>query len=101
MTAENNPVPVWKEITYPLIFPIGDLKTLTFREPNGEVLEIIDELGIEEGKAPSVRQTIAIISALSGEPIEAIRKLNQRDIEGAANASVPLLGGETGTSGSA
>jgi len=99
MTAENNALPVWKEIKFPLLFPVDDLKELTFREPNGEVLEIIDDLGIEEGKAPTIRQTIAIISALSSVPIEVIRKLNQRDIEGAANASVPLLGGEAGTNG--
>lgn len=101
MTAENNALPVWKEIKFPLTFPVGDLKELVFSEPNGEVLEAIDELGMEEGKNPSIRQTIGLISALSGIPRETILKLNQRDILGAANACAPLVGGEAVTNGSA
>lgn len=98
---DNANLPAWATVTYPLIFPVGDLTTLKFREPTGEVLEVIDELGIEEGRTPSVRQTIDLISALSGVPVETIRKLNQRDIKGAANALVPLVGEEPETSGSA
>ncbi len=100
MSAETNVLPVWAEIKHPLIFPVGDLKELTFREPNGEALEAIEDLGVEDGKAPTVRQTIGIISALSGVPVETIRKFNQRDIEGAANACVPLLGAEPAKPGS-
>ncbi|EPE98441.1 phage tail assembly protein [Rhizobium grahamii] len=97
---DSSSLPAWATITYPLIFPVGDLTTLTFSEPNGEALEAIDELGIEEGKTPSVRQTMGLISALSGVPVETIRKFNQRDIKGAANALVPLVTGEPETSAS-
>lgn len=94
MTAETNDLPVWKEQTYTLIFPIGDMKTLTFREPNGEALEAMEDLAIPEGAKPTIKQTIAIISILSGVDTATIKKFNQRDILGAGEAMVPLLSEE-------
>lgn len=100
MNAETNSAPaaeadalVWKTVTYPLLFPVGDVKELIFREPNGEELEAIDELGLQEGVDPNIRQVNQIIRILSGQSIDIVRKMNKRDIEGASKAMVPLLEG--------
>ncbi|TBG03774.1 hypothetical protein [Rhizobium leguminosarum] len=90
---ENDDLPKWAESKFGLTFPVGDLKELAFVEPNGEALEAIEGVGLEEGKNPTIKQTIAIISILSTQPIDVIRKMNQRDIKGAAEAMVPLLEG--------
>ena len=38
-------------------------------------------------------QVLALISILSGAPIEAVRKMNARDIKAAAETFAPLLEG--------
>lgn len=88
-------MPVWKTVAYTLLFPVGEVKELTFVEPDGEKLEAIDGLGLpeEEGKNPTIKQVNAMISILSGQPIEVIRKMNNRDIKAASEAMVPLLDG--------
>ncbi|TBB53791.1 phage tail assembly protein [Rhizobium ruizarguesonis] len=89
-TADAAP---WKTIVYPLTFPVGDLTALTFREPDGETLEAIEDIGLEDGKAPKIKQINALVSILSGVPIEAVRKMHQSDIKAASEAMVPLLDG--------
>jgi hypothetical protein len=91
---ENANMPAWAEIKLSLTFPIDGFDSLTFREPNGEALEAIENLGIEPGSAPTIGQTMGIISALSGLHIDDIRKLNHRDIKAASEVMVPLLSGE-------
>lgn len=106
MNAETNSAVAWGEARYPLLFPVpvdggAQISELVFREPDGEALEAIDELGIKEGpnEQPSIKQINMLISILSGQPIEIVRKMNKRDIEGASKAFAPLLAEDGETSG--
>lgn len=88
----------WGTVTYPLIHPIpvdGGLKLMeiVFSEPNGEALEAIDELGMDEGKSPTIKQTLGLIRALSGQPKAITDKMHALDIKGASEAVGPLLQG--------
>ena len=66
---------IWREIVYPLKYPLPALEAggapvtaITMREPDVEVLERIEEIGLVADKAPTIKQTREIISALSGIP---------------------------------
>jgi hypothetical protein len=90
--------PVWGEQTYTLLFPIplddGNTVTkLVFREPNGEALEAIDELGVVEGKKPTVRQALGMVRALANVPKVVTDRMHQMDITRAMEAVGPLLDG--------
>lgn len=106
MNAETNSAVAWGEARYTLLFPIpveggAQISELVFREPDGEALEAIDELGIKEGpdEKPTMKQINALLSIMSGQPIEIIRKMNKRDIMGASEKFAPLLEDEGETSG--
>lgn len=91
----------WRETTFPLKHPIpqgGDkppIDKVTLREPDGGALEQIDNLGLEEGKPMKVGQINGIIAALSGLPIDTVRKFHQVDIRDLGEAAAPLLEPET------
>jgi hypothetical protein len=98
MNAETDKPDVWAETTYFLLFPVtvegaDKVASLTFSEPNGEQLEAIDDIGLEEGANPKIGQIMTMISIMSGTPIETVRKMHAKDIKGAAEAFSPLLEG--------
>lgn len=91
----------WGETTIPLKFPVDQgeapkIEKVTLREPDGEALEKIDALGLEPGKPMRVAQINGIIAALSGLPIETVRKLHRNDIRDLGEAAAPLLEAEAG-----
>lgn len=93
--AEAKP-PVWAETSYPLLFPIAleggvELRRLLFREPNGEVLEAIEELGLTDGKDPTIKQALGLIRAMSGQPKAVTDRMHKKDIMGASEILAPLL----------
>ena len=94
--------PKWEEFTHPLLYPVPTegqtLASVTFREPDGEALEAIDNLNLDPGKPMRVSQVLGIIAALSGIPIDTVRKFHARDIRALGEAASPLLEG-AGTEG--
>lgn len=101
MNAENSTE--WGVNSVPLEFPVklGDqtISEITLREPNGEALEAIDDLGLKEGEAPSMRQTLALIRILSGVGKSVTDKMHARDIAKVGEALGPLLVAAMGASG--
>ena len=85
----------WKTATHVLKFPIaiGDktIAAITLREPDLEALEIIDDLGIEAGKAVKVRHLRGLIEALGDAPSEAVGKLHCSDLAALGELLAPLL----------
>lgn len=88
---------IFRTATHTLTGPIDhEEKTygaITVREPDVDALEEIEELGIEEGKKPTLRQLRGIISALADAPHEVIGKLHRDDFTALVELTVPLLGG--------
>lgn len=98
MNAENNAPLTWGKLKYTLLFPVSipnhpTITEIVFSEPNGEALELIDALGIEDGKDPTVTQALGLLRALSGQPKAVTDKMHMRDIAGASKAISPLLEG--------
>lgn len=94
--AGANPAKAWAEVTHTLAHPLpageGDkIVSITLREPDVEALEAIDNLGLEAGKPLRIREISAIIAALSGVPIEAVRKMHKSDFTALGALAVPLL----------
>ena len=88
--------PIWGETSYTLKYPIplgngAELTTLTFREPNGEMLEQIEALGMTEGREPSIAQALGLIRVMSGHLKEVTDKMHKKDIVGASEKIGPLL----------
>lgn len=87
--------PQWVEKTVPLIHPIdgpeGKIESLTFREPDVEALERIEELDIQKGDRIKVRHLRVIAAALSRQPDDLIRRVHASDFEKVTEAIVPFL----------
>lgn len=88
--------PAWGEETYTLLYPIplgdgAELKTLTFREPSGEILEQIEDLSMREGEEPTIKQALGLIRVMSGQTKAVTDKMHRKDILGALQKIGPLL----------
>lgn len=95
----------WKSSTHKLAFPfeIGEgedrrkVTSITLREPDVEALEIIDELGIkppdegEEMPDMSIKDMRILMSALSDEPADVLKKLHLKDFMALGDLVGPLL----------
>lgn len=92
----------WKTKTHVLKFPVtlGDktYAAVTLREPDVDALEVIEELGIEEGKRPTIRQARGLIAALADVPTEALGKMHKDDLAELGEMVAPLLEGEENAS---
>ena len=92
MNAEQNS---WGVSPLKLKFPVtteaGTITEIIMREPNGEALEAIDDLNMQEGERPTMRQTLALIRILSGISKDVTDKMHRDDIMGAMEALGPLL----------
>lgn len=89
---------VWQEVTYVLTYPItidgGEpITAITLREPDLEALEAMSDLGLEDGKRLTVRQTAAIVAALSRLPLASVRKLHRDDFGAIVELAAPLAFG--------
>lgn len=88
--------PAWGEETYTLLYPIplgngAELKTLTFREPSGVMLEEIEELGMKDGEEPTIKQALGLIRIMSGQTKAVTDQMHKKDILGASQKIGPLL----------
>jgi hypothetical protein len=93
-------LPRWVETTHKLKFAVklGDepaVTSITLREPDIEALEAIEALDVTEGTRMTVKQTKAVICALSGQPPEVIGKLHRDDYIALVEITAPLVLGET------
>lgn len=98
----------WKVDVVPLLHPIkvGELSLteIALREPDLEALEMIEEAGFVLDQRPTVKQIRTVIQALSGQPIEVLRKLHRDDFTTLTERATPLVTGpseDEGTSDSA
>lgn len=98
----------WKIEEYTLTRPLDEkrlgkgsapLTKLIFEEPDGVMLEEVEALGMAEGQSATIFQTLKLISIMSGEDYDRVRKMHRDDIAGAAEIAVPLLQGEEEGSG--
>lgn len=99
----TEPKPKWASVTVNLQYPVTRddgtvIEKITMREPNGLALEEIDEIGVEQGKNPGVRETLAIIRALAGIEKDVTDGLHRRDVLALGEAIAPLLLGEKAVS---
>jgi len=97
----NAALPSWIEVKVTLAYPItlpdgGKLENIVLREPKAGALEAIEDLNLEPGKSPTVKQLNCIFAALSGLPIEVIREVHKSDFRQLVETSIPLLEGEDG-----
>lgn len=100
--ASDNAAPIWPEAHVDLDHPIpdgkgGEIKRITFREPDVEALETMEELELVRGEPLKIRHLRIISAALSRLPNETIKKINSRDFTRLAEALAPFLeaaGGE-------
>ena len=85
----------WGSVTVPLKYQVeteaGPIKEITMREPDGEALEAIEEVGMVEGEKPKMRQILATVSILSGLPKSVINRLHRDDITEVVSSMAPLL----------
>lgn len=85
----------WKTETVTLDHPItkGDKKisSITLREPNVDMLEEVEELGIEPGSRIRVKQMRGIIAILGDVPTEDLGGLHRDDMKKLADVAAPLL----------
>lgn len=101
MTTETNSAaaPVWGVVTVPLMFPLmpagaQPIASITLREPDAEMLEKIEALGLDDKTQMKTAQSRQIIGLLSGIDPEHLKRLNLRDLAKLGDALGPLLGGE-------
>jgi hypothetical protein len=88
--------PIWKTATVALDHPVSvpdgpEIASLTFSEPDVEVLERIEELDLAEGQKIKVRHLRVIAAALSRQPDDVIRALHARDFGKVVEAIAPFL----------
>ncbi len=98
MTPEKpaSDAPSWPETTVTLLHPVTgpdgeQIASLTFREPDVEALEKIEDIDAKEGEKIKVRHLRVIAAALSRQPDDVIRKINARDFGKVSEALVPFL----------
>ncbi len=91
----------WKTSTVTLTHPVPldaagatTLSKITFREPDVDALEAIEELGLKAGVRPTVKQLRGMIVALGDASDEIVGKLHRDDLGALGEAVIPLLGGE-------
>ena len=84
----------WKTHTHSLLHAVNhegrSYSTITLSEPDADALEAIDELGIEEGKRPSVRQLKGFIAAIADTP-DIVGKLHRDDFIALQEIAIPLV----------
>lgn len=90
-------VPVWGVKSVNLLFPLtveggAKISEITLREPDAEMMEKIEALGIEDETKLKTRQSREIIALLSGVSPDALKRLNLRDLASLGAALGPLLG---------
>lgn len=89
---------MWKTKVHSLKYQIQhdgkQIAAVTVREPDVQALETIDDLGIVEGKRPTIKQSVALVAAMADVPIEVIRKLHKADFQSLMELVVPLMMGE-------
>lgn len=74
-------------------FKVGELfyDQITLLEPNVDALEVIEDLGLKDGDAPTVRQMKSLIAALARLDPAVIGNLQAVDFRPLGEAVVPLL----------
>lgn len=91
----------WKTKTVSLAHPIkiGErtVREIKLREPDVDALEQIEDLKLEPGKRPTIRQIKGMVVAMGGEPAEVIGRVHRTDMEALAAAMFPLFTGEEET----
>lgn len=80
-------------LTHPIHFEGKDYAAITMREPDVDALEAIEELGITEGKNPSIKQVRGIIAALADFSSVVIGKMHRDDLTALSEHLAPLLEG--------
>lgn len=82
-----------EEITLAYPFEVGgrSVTTLTVHEPAIKLARTMEQLKIEEGKEPTLLQSLEIISAVVREPIEVVENLHAKDFDEVLSKALPLL----------
>lgn len=78
-------------LAYPIKIEGRTIREITFREPDIEMLEQIEELGVTEGQRPTIRQLKGLFVALGDQPAEIVGKVHRNDLVVLSEAAVPFL----------